>query len=242
MGPAFFVPLALSAASAGAQYYNTQQANSRGQAAEVQSIQNQDALRSKAAADVTKSTQQIANDNPAQIKAQAQADYVNQLRRNAVGASTGTTGGTQTFGQSTSSLPDNVNANKRYAADVANSQKQVQTFGNTDASNMAGIDAAVRQRQNEGLDLSGLQTQLDSLGAQSWNQNFVDQLRAQSAAQPNPWISLGSAVLAGASSGANKAYNTVPEQSPQAILQQQQNAAALQSAYNSFNAGKGYVT
>ena len=242
MGAPFFVPMALAAASAGAQAYNAQQSNSRAQASEVQAIQNQQDLRNKAAADVTKATQQIAADNPANLKAQADAQYVNELRRNAAGAQSGTTGGTQTFGQSTSSLPTNVNANKRYKQDVNASQKEVQQFGNTDANNMAGIDSAIRERQNEGLNLSTLQTNLDALGAQSWNQNFVDQLRAQSAGQLNPWISLGSAILGQTASGVDKQYNTVPEMSPVATLVAQQNAQALQKAYSSYNSSQGYKT
>ena len=55
---------------------------------------------------------------------------------------------------------------------------------------MANADAAVRQRQNEGLAMQTLGTNLNTIGAESYTKNFVDQLRAQTAGQQSPWVSL----------------------------------------------------
>ena len=201
---AFWVPLAIAAVSGGAQAVNQSDANKRAQNAQVQAIANQQMLRGQANDLVTKQIQNIAQSNPQQLAAKATGDYVAQLRRNAAGAASGTTSGSQTFGQSTSALPANVNGSSRYNTDVANSQKEVQQYGDTEAGQMGQIDAAVRQRQNEGLQMQTLGTGLNTLNAQSYGQSFVDQLRAQAAGQSNPWISLGASILGAAAQGASK--------------------------------------
>jgi hypothetical protein len=201
----FWVPALLAAAGTGASYVNQQQANTRQNEAEVQAQQNQSAITDKANAATRALTQQIAKDTPQTIAGQATGDYVSQLRKNAAGSTQGgsTTGGTQTFGASTSSLAPVSGASSRYSKDTAASQKEVESFGNTAASEMGSIDAATRQRQNEGLAMGTLGTQLNTLGAQSYGQNFVDQLRAQASGQANPWISLASGLL----NNAGKAYS-----------------------------------
>jgi len=55
---------------------------------------------------------------------------------------------------------------------------------------MGAIDAAVRQRQNEGLAQQTLGTNLNTLGAQSYTKNFVDQLRAKASGQATTWVGL----------------------------------------------------
>jgi hypothetical protein len=192
----FWVPVVLAAASTGATYVNQQQANQRQNDAEVMAQQNQQAITDKANQATRNLTQQIAKNNPRTIAGQATGDYVSQLRKNAAGSTQGgsTTGGAQTFGQSTSSLAP-VSASSRYSKDTASSQKEVQDFGDNYAQELGSIDAATRQRQNEGLAMGTLGTQLNTLGAQSYGQNFVDQLRAQASGQANPWISLASGLL-----------------------------------------------
>lgn len=198
----FWVPAVLAAVSAGGQYVNQKQATTRQNNAETQAIINQQGLRDQANAQVRGLTQQIAKDDPQQIAAASTGQYVDQLRRNAAGSTQGgsTTGGTQTFGGSTSSLPPNsvAGANARYGADLASGQKQVQDFGDTYAKEMGQLDAATRLRQNEGLAMQTEGTNLNTLGMESYGQNFVDQLRAQAAGQPNPWLTLGSNLLGGA--------------------------------------------
>lgn len=201
----FWVPAVLAAVGTGASYANQQQANQRQNDAEIQAMQNQDAITSKANAASRALTQQIAKDTPTNIANQATGDYVAQLRKNAAGSTQGgsTTGGTQTFGNSTSSLAPVSGASSRYNADTAKSQQEVQNYGDIYAKEMGSIDAATRMRQNEGLAMGTLGTQLNTLGAQSYGQNFVDQLRSQVAGQANPWIGLASGLF----SNAAKAYS-----------------------------------
>lgn len=197
MGPAFLAPALISAIGTGAQYENQRAANNRQQSAEVQSLNDQQAIRDKAMGTVNKLTSQIAASSPSQISSKATGDYVANLRKNA-GATAGAQGG------STSSLAPAVAGDQRYNADVANSSQQVQNYGNTNAQEMGQIDAATRQRQDEGLAMGTANTTLQGLNAQSGAQGFVDQLKASVAGQPNPYLSLFSGLLKG---GAN-AYAT----------------------------------
>jgi hypothetical protein len=206
----FWVPAVLAAASAGGEYVNQNNANKRQQAGETQSIIDQQNLEGKANAQVKALTDQIARNTPNQIQGKATGDYVAALRKNAAGSTQGgsTSAGATTFGQPTSALAPAVGADPRYTADIAKSQKQVSDYGNTYAGEMGAIDSAVRQRQNEGLGMQTLGTNLNTLGAQSYTTNFVDQLKAAAAGQSSPWVSLFTGLLgAGAKnySGAGKA-------------------------------------
>lgn len=193
----FWVPVALAALSGGAQYANQRQANSRENAAETQNIIDQQHLQDNANSQVNALTKQIQQNSPAQIAAQATGDYVAKLRQNAAGSTQGgsTTGSPTTYGASTSALAPSVVGGSRYQADKGTSQQQVEDYGNQYAGEMGDLDAAVRQRQNEGLSMNTLATNLNTLNQQSWGKNFVNQLRAQAAGNANPWVSLFAGAL-----------------------------------------------
>ena len=178
---AFWIPAAIALASSGAQYANTTQANQRQDTAEAAAIANQQAIRQKGTAEVNKTVQDIAKSDPNQIAGKATAQYVDQLRRNSAGSSSPS---------ATSALAPVAGGSSRYNADKASAQEAVQSYGNQKATEMGDLDAAVRQRQNEGLEMSTLNTNLHPLGAQSDAQNFVDQLRSSVAGRPNPMLSL----------------------------------------------------
>ena len=193
----FWVPLALAAVSGGAQYANASNAASRANNAEGQSIADQAMFRNQANSGVQQLTKQIANNQPNALTDQAKTAFVNTLRQNAAGSTQGgnTAPGSTNFGQPVSALAPGTVGSSRYKQGTANSQQQVEQFGNTNAGEMAATDAAVRQRQNEGLSMQTLGTNLNTLGAESHTKNFVDQLRAQTAGQSNPWVSLFSNML-----------------------------------------------
>ncbi len=188
----FWIPAALSAIGTGAQYVNQQNATSRSNAAEVNAINNQEQLRGQANNNVNQLTKQIATNTPAQIAAAATGQYVNTLRKNAAGSTQGgsTTGDFTNSGQSVSALPNVVGASSQYKKATGASQQDIENYGNDYAQTMGAIDSAVRQRQNEGLGMQTLGVGLNGLGAQSYQQNFVDQLRAQAGGQTNPYASL----------------------------------------------------
>lgn len=120
---------------------------------------------------------------------------MSQLRKNAAGASQP---------GASSALAPAAGASSRYGADVGKSQAAVSGFGNDMAGEMGQIDAAVRQRQNEGLAQQTLGTDLNTLGAQSYTKNFVDQLRAQAAGVPSAWGTLASQLVGGLGKGLSK--------------------------------------
>jgi hypothetical protein len=210
---AFWIPAVMAAVGTGAEFVNQKQANQRQNDSEIQAMQHQQALQDKGTAAARGLTEQIAQDTPTQIQNKATGDYVSTLRKNAVGSTQGgsTTKGDQTFGASTSALAPVAGASSRYSDDTAKSQQEVQRYGDTAAGEMGAIDAATRMRQNEGLAMGTLSTHLNTLGAQSYGQNFVDQLRAQASGQTNPWVSLASGLVKnGANAYATNAKGKVP--------------------------------
>ena len=195
---AFWVPALIAAAGSGVSAVNQSNANARQQQGEVQTIADQQKLQSQGNAQVKALTNQIAQNTPDQLAKQATGQYVDVLRKNAAGTSTGAGNKADIlFGAPTSSLPTGIKGNARYNADTANSQSETENYGTDLATEMGGIDAATRQRQNEGLAMNTAGANLNLLGAQSYTQNFADQLRAQAAGQQSPWLSLLSGVLQG---------------------------------------------
>ena len=205
---AFWIPAVLAAVGTGVQQVNQMNATSRANNAETQAIANQQNIRQQANDETKALTQQISQNSPQQIANQETSNFVNTLRQNEAGSTQGgsTSGNANNFGQSVSSLaPSLAGASSRYKSGTAQAQKDVQQYGQTQAQQMGSIDAAVRQRQNEGLALGTLGTNLNLLGAQSGAQGFVDQLRAQAAGQSNPWANLFGGILqkGGAAAAAN---------------------------------------
>jgi hypothetical protein len=226
----FWVPAVLAAVSAGGQAINQQNANKRQQTAEVQAIGDQDQLREQANSQVKNLTQQIAQNTPQQLQAKEEGDFVNTLRKNQAGsgAANATSNAPNTnFGAPVGSLGATAGASSRYKSDTANAQQQVQAYGNTNAEEESAVDSAVRQRQNEGLAMNTLGTNLNSLAAKSYQTNFVDQLRAQTQGQANPWVSLFSSVLG---NGAN-AYSKDP------TMFKAQNPGTMYSQYSPGGTG-----
>jgi uncharacterized phage infection (PIP) family protein YhgE len=198
---AFWVPALMTAVSTGASYVNQQNANSRAQNTEVQDIANQQQLREQGNSQVKQQTQNIASSTPQQLANKETGDFVKSLRQNIGGKAAG---GPTNFGAPVSSLGSTPGANSRFASDTAAANKQTQQYGQTNAAEMGAVDSAVRQRQNEGLQMQTLGTNLNQLNAQSQMTGFVDQLRAKAASQPNPYASLFSSALGGAANSASK--------------------------------------
>jgi hypothetical protein len=195
---AFWVPALISAVGSAGAAVNQSNANSRAQNTEVQSIDDQQQIRQQANDQVKNLTQQIATNSPQQIANQETSQFVNTLRKNQAGSAAPNASSSApdtNFGAPVSAMPPAAGASSRYKTDAANAQQQTQAYGNSYATEVGNIDAAVRQRQNEGLALNTLGTNLNTLGAESYTKNFVDQLRAQSAGQSNPWVGLFSNML-----------------------------------------------
>lgn len=195
----FWVPAVIAAVGSAGQAVNQSNANKRASNAQVQSIDDQQQYREQANSQVKNLTQQIAQNSPQKIAAQETGDFVNTLRKNQAGSAqasaTSTAPGDTNFGAPVSAMPPAAGASSRYKTDSANAQKETQQYGTDYATEIGNIDSAVRQRQNEGLALNTLGTNLNTLGAESYTKNFVDQLRSQTAGQANPWVGLFSNML-----------------------------------------------
>lgn len=184
----FWVPALVSAVGTAAQAVNTRNANNRQDAAETQALLDQQKLQSAGAGAASKLTRQVQADSPTQIAAKSTGDYVAALRKNAAAQALA-------GGGPVSSLSSVSAADPRYGDAVAAGTKSTQSYGNTYAGEMGNIDAAIRQRQNEGNAMGTVGTVINGLNAQSNSTNYVDQLRAQVAGQTSPLLSLFSGVL-----------------------------------------------
>jgi len=191
---AFWVPAAIAAVSSGAQYANQRQAQKRQEAVQIENIRDQEQMRQKAAGQARALTEQIGKNTPDQLEAKSTGEYVNQLRKNAGGKDTSTSGAT-------------AGASSRFQSDSARAEGEASDEANQYAGTLSKIDSAVRQRQNEGQAMNTLSTNLSTIGAESWARNFVNQLRAQAAGVANPWVSL---VAGMANAGARNYYPKTP--------------------------------
>jgi len=201
---AFWIPAAMAAVSAIGQGVNQQNATKRSNNAEVQALTNQNQFKNQANSLVNQQTRNIATSDPNALKNQEESAMVNTLRQN-VGGSTGTASKSPTnFGAPTSALGPTPSGSSRYNADKAAAGTQVQNYGNTIAGQESALDSAIRQRQNEGLQMQTLGANLNNLNAQSMAQGFVDQLRARAVGTPNPWVTMFTQGLGGAASGMSK--------------------------------------
>lgn len=185
----FWIPAVIAAAGATAQGVNTMNANKRQQTAEVQAIDNQNQYRNTANSQVKDLTDQIARNNPQQLAAKETGDFVKTLRQNQGGSNPNNISGP------TSALTPIAGASSHYKAGTTAAQAETQKYGDTQAGEISAMDAAIRQRQNEGLAQNTLGTNLNLLGAQSQSKNFVDQLRAQAVGQANPWVGMFGKIL-----------------------------------------------
>jgi hypothetical protein len=190
MGPALFLPVAGMAMN----YFNQKHASDAAQSIEGGAAGTQAGYRTAALSDVNKQANNILNSNPTAAANAEQGSFIKNLRANVGGA------GSQTSGP-TSALGPVAGANKRYGSDTNASAATVQNYGNTNAGEMSAIDTAVNQRKNEALQMQTLGTTLNGLNQQSYSQNFVDQMRAQLAGRPNPWVSMFSKGLETAGMG-----------------------------------------
>lgn len=219
----FWVPAAIAALGAGAQGVNQMNASKRASNSEVQAIDDQQQYREQANSQVKNLTQQIAQNSPQKIAQQETGDFVNTLRKNAAGSAAPNataTGPDTNFGAPVSSMPPAGGASSRYKTDTANAQKETQSYGTDYASEIGNIDAAVRQRQNEGLALNTLGTNLNTLGAESYTKNFVDQLRSQANGQANPWVGLFSNMLQNGAKAYASDYGAPPSKTPISLVSQ----------------------
>lgn len=216
----FWVPAVVGALGAGANAVNQNNAAKRSSNAQTTAIIDQEQKQQQANSAVNKVTQQIATSNPAQLKAQATGDFVNTLRKNMAGSSTS---------NPNSALAPVAGGGARYNADKATGQANTEQFGNSLADELGTITAAPQQRINEGTAMNTLGVNLNGINAASQSQAFVDQLRAQLAGQPNPYVGMaGNLLQTGANAYAKNVGNYDPElENPDGTLKLLKNTSAV---------------
>lgn len=184
------IGLALAAAAAGGQYYNTTKTAERQDNQAALGIQNQSRIQKQADAKVNDVVTKLADSNAADAKASRLDDYLNVLRRN---RSTTQAGLTPNIGSDT------------FKTDAAAAASGVSSYADKTAGLMARMDAPGIQRQQEGFDYGNLATDIGLIGRESQGQNFLDQLK-MGRIRRNAKIDLGSGLLmAGAGAAANGA-------------------------------------
>jgi hypothetical protein len=188
---AFWIPAAMAAVGGITSAVNSRNATKRQNNSVVQSMADQQTYKDQANSAVNKMTQNINTSNPAALANKETGDFVKTLRSNVGGAAS-------------SSLGPVPGASSRYNTDKAAASADTQSYGNTNATEMSAVDAAINQRRNEAGSMQSLGAHLNTLGAESQAKSFTDQLRTQAAGVQNPWVSMFSNVMGGTANGMSR--------------------------------------
>ena len=170
---ALWVPLAVGALSAGAQYYNGQRTANRQDNALAEQIRNQSALRQRAGQRIAQTVAETAASTPETDRQGVLQQYIDQLRAHRAAA-------TGAFG-----MP--VGGSQAFQQDAQQAAEGVQGYGDKVASLMARIDAPTLQRQREAFRIGDLGVDLGGIRSAANGQNFLDELRLRSVRR-NPWV------------------------------------------------------
>jgi hypothetical protein len=179
------IGLALAAAAAGGQYYNTTKTAQRQDNQAALGIRNQARIQKEADAKVNDAVAKLADSNAASAKQSRLDDYLNVLRRN---RSTTEAGLTPNIGSDT------------FKADAATAANDASSYADKTAGLMARMDAPGIQRQQEGFDYGNLATDIGLIGRESQGQNFLDQLKLRNIRR-NAKIDLASGLMSAAAGG-----------------------------------------
>lgn len=176
--------LGLAAASAGGNYYNTQQTAKRQDNAAADSIRNQSRIQRRADERVNEEVGELEASTSADERASRMGQYMETLRKGK--------------GQLEAGLTGNIGSDT-FRADAARAAGDVQAYAGDNASLMSRMDAPGLQRQGEAFGYGNLGTDLDLIQRQSQGQSFMDDLRMRSIRR-NPWIDAASS-FAGRAAG-----------------------------------------
>lgn len=180
-----YVALALAAAAAGAQYYNTQSTARKQDNSLAMQIRNQGDKQRQADERVGEEVEKMQGSTAEASRREALDGYIAALRKGKGTLESGLTGG---FGSDA------------FRSDSAQAANDVNYYGQRTAGLMSRIDAPAMQRQGEAFGYGRLATDLGLIGREARGQNFLDELRLR-AIRRNPNIDLFSS-LASAASGA----------------------------------------
>ncbi len=193
---ATYVALALAAASAGAQYINTQNTARRQDEAAAQGILNQGRIQQQADAKVNASITDLEGSDSSSERSERLDDYIQTLRNNRANVEGGADPG---YGSDV------------FKADAAKAGADSTKYAEGVAGLMSRMDAPTMQRQGEAFSYGNLATDIGLIGRQSAGQRFIDDLRLNSIRR-SAGLDLAAGLM-GAASGAvlsgPNAYNSV---------------------------------
>lgn len=183
MGAAVAIPLALSALSAGAQVYNTREVQEDQNEIAAQGMLAQNAHQREADAQVAEGIGQLERSSPEASQREATNAFLDQLRRTR----------SQAVGESGI-------GGDAFRSDMDQVQSDITNYGNRNADIQGRINAPGLQRQQEGVVMGRVASNLGRVGRASNADQFLTQLR-MGGAQRNPWIDAGSQIGSGVATG-----------------------------------------
>lgn len=188
------VALGLAAASAGAQYYNTQNTAKKQDNQLADQIRNQSKYQREADAKVSAEVANLKGSTSASEKTQAMQAYMDNLVRNRNKLQTGLT-------------PEAVGS-AAFGADKLASAAAVDARAANTANLMARMDAPTMQRQGEGFGFGQLASDLGLVGRKASGDNYLDELRLRGIRR-NAGLDLAASLM-GAGAGAAANYQGKP--------------------------------
>ena len=181
MGAELLVGLALSAASAGMNAYNTNKTINKQDKALATDIRNQGIKRREGEALTNAEIQKLSASTSADERKKKLSSYTDAIRRKS--------------GEATNGLLNGVGGDT-FQADASSAAGDVLAYGNENADLMSRIDAPIDQRIGEANSFGNLGINLDTVAREAQGRHFLDQLRVNSIRR-NPWMDAGSQVLNG---------------------------------------------
>jgi hypothetical protein len=183
MGAAVAVPLVLSALSAGASAYNTRKVQNEQSDIAAQGMLAQRNNQQEADAQVAEGVGQLERSSPEAAQKEATDAFLSQLRRSR----------DQAVGES------GIGGDE-FKSDMGQVQKDVTDYGVRNADVQGRINAPGLQRQQEGVTMGRVASNLNRIGRASNADQFLTQLRMGSV-QANPWVNAGAQIGGGVASG-----------------------------------------
>lgn len=183
---AVWVPLALTALSAGATYYNTQRTADKQDNALAAQIRQSGERQRQADAKVNDLITQQATSSSADERSGTLDQYMSQLRAQQ--------------GNATAGLNQVGAVSDAYRQSGADASLGVSEYGGKVASLMSRMDAPALQRVNEAIQQGRVAGDIDRIKRFAGGDDYLAQLRLQGIRR-NPWIDAGAQLAGGAARG-----------------------------------------
>lgn len=180
-----WIPLALSALSAGANYYNTRQTQKKQDNILAGQIRQQGVRQQEADQAIAEAMRERAAQGAENERAAIGNQYLDQVRAAQANAQRG--------------LGQVGQVSRAYQVDANNAALGIGDYGARTADLMARIDAPAQQRQREGVADARVAMELDQIGRRSRADDYLAQLRLRGV-QRNPWVDMASSLM-GAGAG-----------------------------------------